>query len=200
MKVKLEDKGRLKISLDVIELAEYNLTYNQIDYSLPKTRLMLNALLKQASELIEFKIESGKLLIEVFPEDTGGCTIYFTVFEKTPKQISRLTLKHRSTGIPYIFEFRSSSDMLSAIVQLYSRKEIQTIKSHLYFLKNQYRLMLYPSCGDKITTLLAGEYADTVLHSSKETAYTCEYGRLISGDRAVEIIGSSMSKNKKKVG
>ena len=81
--------------------------------------------------------------------------------------------------------------MLSAVEQLYIRNEFRELKSKLYLLDDKYRLMIYPNTDENFTVVL-GEFAQAVYRKSSVTAYTSEYGKLITGDNAIKKIGKAL--------
>lgn len=192
MTIHLEEPWRLRVTLSAKELLDYQLTFDDLDYNCPETRKVLGLLIQAAAEETNFKIDPGRLLIEVFPGLAGGCTIYFTKLEVSTKKHRRLKIKKSSrSAVPYIFEFASSGDMLSAVEQLYIRNEFRELKSKLYLLDDKYRLMIYPNTDENFTVVL-GEFAQAVYRKSSVTAYTSEYGKLITGDNAIKKIGKAL--------
>ncbi|HHW45722.1 MAG TPA: adaptor protein MecA [Clostridiales bacterium] len=195
MTIHLEEPWRLRVTLSAKELLDYQLTFDDLDYNCPETRKILGLLIQAAAEQTNFNIDQGKLLIEVFPGQAGGCTIYFTKIGTPCKKQRRLKIKKSTPSVvPYIFEFASSGDMLSAVEQLYMRNEFRDLKSKLYLLDGKYRLIIYPDTDENFTVVL-GEFAEAVYRKNIATAYTTEYGKLLAGDNAIKKIGKALAVN-----
>lgn len=193
MTIHLEEPWRLRVTLSAKELLDYQLTLDDLDYNCPETRRVLGLLIQTAAEQTNFNIDQGKLLIEVFPGQTGGCTIYFTKLGMPYKKPRRLKVKKSTPAVvPYIFEFATSGDMLSAVEQLYMQNEFRNLESKLYLLNGKYRLVIYPDTNENFTVVL-GEFAEAVYRKGLTAAYTTEYGKLLAGDKAIEEIGRALA-------
>lgn len=189
MNMTLERSGRLRVTLDKDELERFDLNFYELDYDLPKTRQLLNALLLKATRTTDFKLTPGRLFIEAYPDDNGGCIIYFTV----KAEATRSRVFRRKKEDSYIFEFSDWDDMLDGAGAAFGAAGGRDMPSHLFCLDGKMRLEL---CEENPSVLAAlNEYADRKLCSRSHRMYTHEHGRCICENNAISRIGGAFFKN-----
>ena len=185
MTMKLENPTRLKVSLDAPELLEYGLTFEEMDYSQAKTKQLLNALLIKAARTTDFKLLPGRMIIETFPANGGGCIIYFTIL------LSRLHSQKPKAASPKGFVFYNSGDLLDAASAIflsgakYSRSSLWKWGEHW--------ILEIDDCSERAAALLREYSEDTAEPPNFPKIH--EHGKLICRD-AIKIIGSARQKIK----
>ncbi len=178
MRIYFESPERLKIELDETDMRDLNVTFDELDYSSEKTRQVMNELLTRIGAEQEFDLKSGRMIIEVFPAEKGGCTIYFT-------SVSRSFAKPRNRGKKCrasVWEIRSADDLLSAVDSLKQAGISRQIS--LFELGGRYRLSATLESGWE--ELLLSEFADR-LGDGRALLYTSEHGHLLSNDLLAEM-------------
>lgn len=76
-----EDK--LKVLLTPFDMMKYELTCEKLDYDNTETRKAIWNILDFAKHETGFDAAIGKIRIEVYPEKSGGCSIYITKLKKS---------------------------------------------------------------------------------------------------------------------
>lgn len=172
MTMNLENPLTLRVDLDETELLEYGLTFEQLDYEKSKTRQLLNFLLREASSAMGFRLRPGRMMIEAFPADKGGCIIYFT--------ISRLAHRvfHRKENVPHLYAFEKINDLLDVLT--ITPKANRPQRSQLYKADNQWQLAVWGAIGP--LDALLGEYSDSVYSGRADIRQIAEHGQLICQD------------------
>lgn len=173
MRIYFESPERLKIELDGADMKDLDVTYDELDYNSDKTRQVMDELLTRIGAEHNFDTGSGRLLIEVFPSDNGGCVIYFTSVRR-----GTAIARHKSRkSAPSVWELRSADDLLRAVAGLKGAGVLKPIR--LYRLENRYRISV--PFESKREELLLSEFA-TRINGSGALLYTDEHGSLLSAD------------------
>ncbi len=173
MRIYFESPERLKIELDGADMKDLNVTYDELDYNSDKTRQVMDELLTRIGAEHNFDTGSGRLLIEVFPSDNGGCVIYFT----SVRRGTAVTRHKNRKSAPSVWELRSADDLLRAVAGLKGAGVLKPIR--LYRLEDRYRISV--PFESKREELLLSEFA-TRINSSGALLYTDEHGSLLSAD------------------
>lgn len=87
-----EDK--LKVLLTPFDMMKYELTCEKLDYDNTETRKAIWNILDFAKHETGFDAAIGKIRIEVYPEKSGGCSIYITKI--TPVEPPSATLMNET--------------------------------------------------------------------------------------------------------
>ena len=184
MTMNSEGPLKLRVVLDAPDLLEYGLTFNQLDYSAQRTRKLLNALLIKAAGTTDFHLCPGKLMIEAFPQEGGGCVIYFTI-----KQHRKFWQKKEN--VHQLFSFSDASRLLDAAKAAYI-SHAHCRESKLYKADGLWLLDVL-GAENSLTALLC-EYADSKQTAKQELYRIAEYGKFICAD-AINAIGTAILSN-----
>ena len=131
MEIKRSSKNKLSIYLDAADMEELDITYEALDVLCPRTRRVFRQLLETALAQTGFDPDGGRLLIEAYPVEDGGCLLLFTLADQDKEERVR-------SAEPTLFLFSSFDLLLKACHQLDS-----SLPSALYWQKEQYSLALY---------------------------------------------------------
>lgn len=172
MRVYFETPQRLKIELDQNDMRELDVTYDELDYNDDKTRRIMNELLYRIGMDSDFSSSNGKLIIEVFPTDKGGCIIYFTSVRNQP-----VALKKKLKSTVTVWQFDDANDLYCAAKRLYFLNINN--KASLYLLSGKYRLAVDDISNSE--ELILSEFSQKLKNSSAY-AYTREHGQLLTAD------------------
>lgn len=170
MRMTFESPERLRIELDPADMSDLNVTVEELDYGSDKTRRILSELLTRVGAQELLAPETGRRLIEVFPADNGGCTIYFTALRKSPSGRPR-----RARRFPAVWELDDADVLLATVSALQALGPQEPVR--LYRMEKGYRLVL-PLQSHR-QELLLSEFARPV-PGSMAAARTAEHGRLLT--------------------
>ena len=133
-------------------------------------------------------MESGKLFVEAFPDENGGCILYVNVMNPLPED--QFSCRERSSfNTPLIFEFDTLDLLTAACSMLWNHDSHLMIKTSLYLYEKKYRLLIYTYCRmeQKIIPQLQ-EYGLYLGKGVVLSAFVKEHAKPILTDQAVETI------------
>lgn len=182
----LVDPDKLKVSLTRTDLEELGIDYQSLDYSDESTRDALVSLLEKGRALAGFNPRRAKLYIEVFPSRDGGCVIYYTRLQGG---------EFFSAGrfvpgpAPVVFAFDSPEELIRACAGAKERCIHRILRSRLYLLETQYRLVVWPlDYLDNLSVLFLSEYGRPVGEGAVLAAFIEEHGKLLVWENAIEAM------------
>lgn len=183
MKFEFVDLQTVKVILSPTDMDNFSITYEQIDYDDPATRRVIVYLLKQIRQETSIDLTRGKLFIEAFPFEEGGCVLYINQISK------ETTAKSHGFHTPLIFRLSSLDSVIQACQSLYFRCLHLVFKSSLYEVQGNYFLFIYSyvKMEKKILTVL-GEYGNYTGEGPLLAAKVAEYGHPIVLNQAVETM------------
>ncbi len=185
MTVESDGFGRIKVTLTYDDSRQLGISFNTIDCKRPQTRLILRAIFKAAAEKLGQSLPTNRLLIEAYPHINGGGVLCFTALALSTKK--RLKIKKKSTSFAY--DFNDGTNLLCAIERLYKSEPLKNYKSRIYDVDGVFRLIINsePKADSDIK-----EFCDSVSPYERVKKYTCEHGRVLTGDNAIIEIGSKL--------
>ena len=170
---------KLKITLAPDDLALLGVDYQSLDYKDEHTRKVLTDLLSKG-RAAGFVPGKAKLYIEIYPHGEGGCVIYY----------SRLAGGKFLPGVvPIAFAFEDTGTLLRACALAHSLYRHRILRSSLYTLGQEYRLIVYPlDYNDKLSVSFLREFARPVGEGNVLAAYIEEHGKLIDEGAALDTM------------
>ncbi len=182
----LVDDDKLKVSLTREDLEELGINYESIDYSDENTRKALVSLLEQGRAQAGFNPRRAKLYIEVFPSQNGGCVIYYTRLQGGEVFAAGRFVPGPA---PVVFAFECSEALIRACAGAKLRCVHRILRSSLYLLEKQYRLVIWPlDYSDNLSVLFLSEYGKAVGEGAVLAAFTEEHGKLLVLENAIETL------------
>ncbi len=176
MNIYFESPQRLKIELSATDLSELGITYEELDYRSERTRNIIGELLHRIGADEEFGI-SGKRIIEIFPREEDGCTMYFTAVR------DGAVIARKRQGSPTVFEIGETESLFGVAKQL--RSLGCKIKISLYLYCERYRLII--EHADKRLLPILGEFG--IKCGERYAAmFTAEHGNLLSDDLLRDLL------------
>lgn len=130
MEIKRSSKHKLSIYLDAADMAELDITYEALDVLCPHTRRVFRQLLETALAQTGFYPNGGRLLIEAYPVEDGGCLLLFTLADQDKEE-------RVGSAEPTLFLFSSFYLLRQACRQLNP-----SLPSALYWQNGKYVLAL----------------------------------------------------------
>ena len=174
--------SKLKITLDPEETVDFFAECDNLSCADPETRYSLRILLGLALTKTEFKLDSERLFVEMYPSASGGCIIYFT---KTPH---RQRYKRKKDAIfTFLLEFDNTENAIT-ISKALCQKGVKIEKSSLYKYNNLYYLIVLSSFNKALNSAFITEFADSCTGSNTASAIVSEHGNVIIEQNAVEIL------------
>ena len=187
MKIEMPENGKIRIQLNDEDMRELNISFDEMDYSNIETRRVIWTLLDEARRVLNTDIDpAGRMLIEVSPLVTGGCTVHFTVLAQEPGARPRRLLMKRMPK-PVIFEFDGADSLLAAAAAVKNRLPCRQ-RSELYAGGGRYRLIVFPSGTDGAVQAALAEYAERIGEGCVKAAHTREHWRPIAEQRALNAL------------
>ena len=133
MELVLISESKLKIVLSDDDMANLDITCDDIDFSDNSARRAFRELLDRARAQTGFDTSADKIIVRVYPDKEGGCSIYVTkgvgadTAEETPPVVYDYQKKYRSRmqsavakRNPALFRFADSETLYEACTQLMS--------------------------------------------------------------------------------
>lgn len=182
MKISVIDENTIRFKMVASDLKRLSLTYDQLDYSNAATRKVIAHLLEVARLQVGFQLNSGQMLIEVFPDVNNGCIIYISTEEKT-------LAREKQLSEPMVLQFDDCNSLCSAADYLVKRLPKAFSKSALYHVGSGYHLVLTASPGaPNDLTDIVGECCTALATGTLATAYSREHGKLLASANALQLL------------
>lgn len=181
------DHQTVKIILSERDMRQFGLTYESMDYNDSTTRKVILDLLQQVHQATQIDMSQGKLFIEAFPDETGGCILYLNLLAPGPSS----PLSNDSPCSP-IAIFLPSLDQLTGVCKLLNTRHKHSIlKSSLYRSSRQYLLILYP-CSKNVGRLCAAihEFNASTAKGYIVAGSIHERNKLLIKNKAIETVSA----------
>lgn len=167
---------KIVVSLSKDDLKNLDITYDEMDYSNIETRRVIWTILDEAQINLGKSIDmGGKMLIEVCPDENGGCIMYFTVMHQFDgKQGKKLIMKKDAE--PLLLELFDENSFIDVFYILKNEKEsVVSFDGCRY--KNKYYYIIQPKVASSVyLTYMLSEYGDIEIALKEDTALLFEFG------------------------
>ena len=137
MELNLIREDKLKVLLTPFDMMKYELTCEKLDYENTETRKAIWSILDFAKKETGFDAAIGKIRIDVYPEKSGGCSIYITKLKHsdpmTCEQMNEAIVKPiaASGKTAAVYQF-GDADSLIRVCRFLSHRGYQE-ESHAFF-------------------------------------------------------------------
>lgn len=183
MKINSPAENRITVDLTKQDMAELDITYEEMDYSTIETRRVIWTLLDEAGKALGKELDpSRRMIIEAIPKTEGGCVLNFTLLDakrriNTQKQL----LKKQTESI--MCEF----DSLDA---LYRAAESCPIcrESSLYESDGKYRLLIHGLCNSGNTSRYFSEFGRVSGCDTLTCEHMKEHWNVIAEGNAIDML------------
>lgn len=185
MNITAEADNKICVKLTRDDMAELDITYEELDYANIETRRVLWTLLDKARRKLGKNIYlTQKMLIEAVPEENGGCSIIFTVLEEENNRCGKKRLVKINEA--KIICQSDNIDNLSAMSRVLTNNG-KISGSELFTDGKTYRLILYPK-APVIADIQAiiSEFCD--LCDDSAVPYTYEHWKKLASPDALGIL------------
>ena len=183
MDIQILTGRKVKVTLTREDMSSLNITYDSLDELTAQTRLAVLKILAEAKRTACFQPKYNKLIVEAFPEEKGGCTLYITAIDDND------SVPKVSPAGPVVFHFSDIQLLIEAASKLFSQYCHRIYKSSLYRIDDDYFLIIYPlDQAENVTTGFLQEYAKKTGEGEIYCAMLCEHGTAVMEENALEMI------------
>lgn len=183
MKINSPAENRITVDLTEQDMAELEITYEEMDYSTIETRRVIWTLLDEAGKALGKELDpSRRMIIEAIPKSEGGCVLNFTLLDaKRRVNPQKQLLKKQSES--FICDF----DSLEA---LYRAAESVNIchESSLYEKDGKYRLIISGMCDSGNTARYFSEFGRVTVCNPLICEHTKEHWNLLAEENALDML------------
>ncbi len=196
LQIDVISSSTLKIRLTQEDLAYFDITFEKLDRSDESTKSLLTALMEEAKRQKDFEFEDGKLFVEAFEDNDGGCVIYISAIglpapagkERTvsrTKYRQRIEKKPAKLPAQKIFVLESTGFcQLYETAEKLRRHSEQIVSSSLYYNEETGRYRLVLGCRGVLPESCAqGSTAGDII-----AGVTAEHDHCLLEENALEII------------
>lgn len=184
MNFHLVSEYKLKAMLNKKDMHKLNITYKNMDCKDKNSRKTLCKILEEGKVLTGFMPRDNKLFVQIFPEENGGCIIFFNILKHTNDIAYGFFAPD-----PVVFEFLEFDNIITAAAKVWNRLRHKIDKSFVYKINGRYILVVYPlDYADMLSIAFIYEFADIIGTGFIKNAYICEHGELLLADNALEIL------------
>ncbi len=184
MKIECIGQNSMKATLTKADMERYHVTYEELSSESRATKNLILSILTRAKLQTGFDASSGKLLVEVYPSEDGGCIFAFTVLSTSYPHA-------QNPENPLVFAFEEIDPLFSCCRRAKEELLSSIRESSLYQTKGGYVLLVLPNsgCSGQISRLLL-EYAKPLKSGKYVKAYYEEHAKPLIEERAVSLLAS----------
>lgn len=186
MKINSPADDKITVDLTKQDMAELDITYEEMDYSTIETRRVIWTLLDEAGKALGKELDpTRKMIIEAVPKSEGGCQLNFTILDCSKKAYPhKQILKKQSDCL--ICEFCSFDALCNA-----SERFRLNACSSLYSLGGKYRLVLSGFDDAREIKQFFSEFSDFIGSGRMCYEHTAEHWKNIIPENAISTISGS---------
>ena len=181
----LINDAKLKIILDSHELAEWDISADELDYANPAARQVFEGLLGYAKKELGFDTTGYKVLLQLFPSKDGGCELFVTRLGQSTEPQPKKYTKEKKEAEQRAYSFDKLSHLLAVCKRLYE-SEFRGDSSAWYDSQDRWFLLLSSECVKDLYFI--SEYGEDENPKAIEL-YLSEYGTAVSKKNATAILG-----------
>ncbi len=181
---RLVSPDRLKVVLTAQDVEQVGIDWDSQDTAeVKKLRRYLLGVLAQAQSQTDtsFLLLGDRLLIEIYPEDDGGATVYFVMEQKEAHTASICE--------PVMFSFDDTEALICGALQLFSLHGHRLLQSALYRQQDCWQLIIRPMDGQNGPAVnLLSEYGQRAEGGSVLCAIVEEHCKPIIREHAIDML------------
>lgn len=180
MKINSPAENRITVDLTEQDMAELEITYEEMDYSTIETRRVIWTLLDEAGKALGKELDpSRRMIIEAIPKSEGGCVLNFTLLDAKRRINSQRQLLKKQTE-SLICDF----DSLEALYRAAECTEFRS-RSSLYEMGGKYRLIISGMCDSGNTARYFSEFGKVTNGDTLTCEHTKEHWNLLAEGNAL---------------
>ncbi len=197
MKIERIAPNKIKVTLSVDDLKEWDVSFESLTYNSPEAQDLFWSLIHRAELEADFYANGSQLVVEAMPIKNDGFAMIITRVEEgeefSPQRYIKPRIKKdakprkrlRTLSNPLVFEFRSFDDVIEACKSIENRF---IGSSSLYKHNDKYYLLLNISndfVAEDMDVMLT-EFARKERNAVVKTGELAEHGILLVDEKAVE--------------
>lgn len=187
MKIERISENQVKLTLTIEDLAERNLSPEDLFSHSKKTQQLFREILEQVLREGNFLFTEAPLMVEAAPSAEEGVVLIITggkrqpaAQKEPPKQLS---------GAPLLYAFATLDDVIHACIRL---GEDFSAESALYKQENKYFLLLQGEMDATVGSVLQ-EYGEHLPSSALAEACFSEHGKILIAKNAVSALAKTFA-------
>ena len=186
MKIELLDDKTVKVLLSKLDMSNFNITYDEMDYQKPDTKRVILHLIDKIKKEVKIDFSSGKLFIEAFPYADGGCILYVNIIDPSKKALEK---PKSGFSTPLLFSCDNVDILFQMANAIILKFDHVILKSSLYLMNDRYYISLYTyfKMDDDIIKR-ACEYGKFIGKGAVISAFVEEHAKKLIDDDAIKII------------
>lgn len=183
MKINSPADDRITVDLTKQDMAELDITYEEMDYSTIETRRVIWTLLDEAGKVLGRELDpSRRMIIEAIPKSEGGCVLNFTLLGSVKRINPQKHFLKKQSG--YIMCEFDNSDILYRAAECCPHNQ----ESCLYEHDGKYRLIISNSDSIGALSRRLSEFG-TVTECDRLTfEFTEEHWNMLACKNAVSLL------------
>lgn len=182
MTVSQISENQIKVILTNTEVLGCFGAYERLYTMSDSIKSALNALVREIIADYGFIHKNCKVLARIKARKHIGCEITLSAVKRRSQQYET----------PLTFEFGGCEELTQGILRLYSIRENRRLKSSLYRLNDNFRLIIIANKTLEHFFMM-NEFCRRISDCEAVAEYTKEYGKLIIENNAIEKYGSAFS-------
>ncbi len=185
MTIEVISANTIKVALDEFDMADYNVTFDDLDRKSPETKSLLIDLLNSIKQEKNIDLSAERIFVEAFPKDDGGCLLYLSMLGSATKQ----PLKKASLYNSIICRILGPDELVEISCKLFKLYNHITHNSELYYDDSSYFLILntFKKADKKMRGFLS-EYCEIIGGEETECSQIRENCSCVIAVNAIEEI------------
>ncbi len=179
IKIQANGEEKISVTLSKNDMSEFDITYDELDYSNIETRRVIWTILDEAKRVLGKPINiDNRLLIQVAPADDGGCFLEFTQLpELSDSRKKRLIMKKEAE--PLLFKGFDINSFIDGI-RILKSGDFSSENCEIYKFESSLCAVIQPKIGftEKFLFIL-GEFGEIISPKKIELSKIYEYGEKI---------------------
>ncbi len=186
MKINSTADDRITVDLTKQDMAELDITYEDMDYSTIETRRVIWTLLDEAGKVLGRELDpTRRMIIEAIPKNEGGCLLNFTLLDSKKRAYPQKHLLKKQSEC-FICEF----DSLDALCRAAEGCSI-TVESSLFESGGKYRLIIGGFCDTRGLKQYFSEFSRIINADKLCIEHTKEHWRTLIENNAISVLSGS---------
>ena len=193
LKIELLDDKTVKVLLSKDDMTMYNLRYEEMDYTDPKTKQVILTLIDEINKEVTINLVTDKLFIEAFPYADGGCILYVNMLGSFKSESITPPKNKSGFDTPLIFLVDDINLLGVLSNKLMTRYSHIILKSALYVWEQNYYLLLYTyfKMDSELINLIC-EYGTLYAKGNIQAAIVKEHAKELISNDAIAMLDSCL--------
>lgn len=183
MKINSPADDKITVDLTKQDMAELDITYEDMDYSTIETRRVIWTLLDEAGKVLGREFDpTRRMIIEAIPKSEGGCLLNFTILDSKKRSFAQKQLLKKQSEC-FICEFENL-DTLYRAAEGYRG----TVENSLFAKDGKYRLILSGLCDTRELKQYFSEFSNVTNADRLACEHTKEHWESLILHDAISVL------------